>query len=279
MTAVDVLDLLTHGDLTVEGRVVVASNLTLYARVDARAAEPEGAPDSGPRPSAALTTLPCVYKPISGERPLWDFPDGTLAARERAAYLVSEAGGWGLVPPTVLRDGPLGPGMCQQWITTDDRVVVDVVRGEAPLGDGWLPVVRGRDETGRPVILGHRDIRRLRDLAVLDVVLNNADRKGGHVLSTVDGDLLGVDHGLCFHVEDKLRTVLWGWRSDGLADHDYRHLAALEHWLGTEGHAALTDLLSADERGALLARLHRLRRSGRMPEPSASWPSIPWPAF
>lgn len=258
------LELLAEGELTVEGRVVAASNLTLYARVDA----------------ADGTTMPCVYKPVSGERPLWDFPDGTLAARERAAYLVSEAGGWHLVPPTVLRDGPLGPGMCQQWVTTGEDAQpawVDLLDGDAAEAPGWLPVVTGRDETGRAVTLVHRDDPALRDMAVLDVVLNNADRKGGHLLGSVGTALHGVDHGLCCHREPKLRTVLWGWRGQALTTADRDRLAAVVRWVDDD--CEVESLLTAPEVDALRSRVDRLDAAGRLPGPDGSWPAIPWPAF
>jgi uncharacterized repeat protein (TIGR03843 family) len=257
-------DLLEHGVLTVEGRVVTASNLTLYARVDAD----EGASTS------------CVYKPVSGERPLWDFPDGTLAARERAAYLVSKAGGWHLVPHTVLRDGPLGPGMCQQWVVTDDsQPWVDVIDAHEALADGWLEVVRGQDETGRPVVLVHRDDAALRAMALMDVVLNNADRKGGHLLRGTDGKLQGVDHGLCLHADPKLRTVLWGFAGTPLAPPDLAYLGRLDAWLGSVGRSALAPLLTPVEIDALAQRVAMLGTRGTLPLPPRTAPAIPWPAF
>jgi uncharacterized repeat protein (TIGR03843 family) len=263
---VNALELLSEGEITVEGRVVAASNLTLYARVD----------------TADGQTMACVYKPVSGERPLWDFPDGTLAARERAAYLVSEAGGWHLVPPTVVRDGPLGLGMCQQWVTTctdaGDFAWVDLRDDDAPVGDGWLPVVRGQDETGRSVTLVHRDHPSLRALALLDAVLNNADRKGGHLLTGGDGALYGVDHGLCAHFEPKLRTVLWGWRGQPLTDGERSQLDAVARWVEDKP-AELGALLTDAEVGALHERAVGLVDAGALPGPSGSWPAIPWPAF
>ena len=129
----------------------------------------------------------CVYKPIAGERPLWDFPSGTLAGREVAAYLVSRAAGWNIVPPTVMRDGPFGPGMCQLWIDVDEQV--DLVA-----------LSRREDHPG------------LREMAVFDAVVNNADRKIGHLLPVADGHLYGCDHGVTFSEDYKLRTVLWQWR-------------------------------------------------------------------
>lgn len=255
--------LLESGDLIVEGRVVTASNVTLYARVD----------------DTAGGSTACVYKPVSGERPLWDFPTGTLAARERAAYLVSEAGGWHLIPPTVIRDGPLGPGMCQRWVSDDDTTVwAAVIDAQDGVPDGWHPVVSGRDETGREVHLVHRDDERLRALAVLDVVLNNADRKGGHLLTGENGRLWGVDHGLCCHREPKLRTILWGWAGESLPTAEQERLGRLEEWLQS-AQDTLSPLLTTAERRALGDRVSALLADGRLPWPLPGRPVIPWPAF
>jgi uncharacterized repeat protein (TIGR03843 family) len=251
--------LLTEGELTVEGRVVDASNLTLYARVD------------GPHGS-----LSCVYKPVSGERPLWDFPEGTLAGREVAAYHVSRLGGFDLVPPTVLRDGPLGPGMCQQWVVCDESDPPVDVRPPTQLESGWLPVVSAQDAAGRPVVLVHRDEPALRSMALLDAVINNADRKGGHVLRDLGSRVCGVDHGLCFHVEPKLRTVLWGWVDEPLGDGER---ARLQHLAEQIGSAGLDRWITGAEVQAVARRLDDLLERGRLPRPSRTWPAIPWPAF
>src|SRR4051812_23545448 len=151
-----------------------------------------------------------VYKPVSGERPLWDFPDGTLAGREVATAIISEAAGIGAIPPTVLRDGPFGPGMVQLWIETTEDDLVEV-RAPDDLPDGWRVVLHAHDRLGEPAVLAHADHPGLRDLAVLDIVVNNTDRKGGHLLPGLDGRVYGVDHGICLHTDPKLRTVLWGW--------------------------------------------------------------------
>jgi uncharacterized repeat protein (TIGR03843 family) len=255
----DVLALLATGELTVEGRVLTASNLTLYARVE-----------------GAGGTLPCVYKPVSGERPLWDFPDGTLAGREAAAYTVSRAGGWDLVPPTVVRDGPLGPGTCQQWVAVSDTDPPVALHPGSAAGPGWVEVVAGEDGRGREVVLAHRDEPALRAMAVLDAVLNNADRKGGHVLRRGDGSIVGVDHGLCFHAEPKLRTVLWGWRGEPLTAREREVLAGLAAAWPSLG---LDDWLTPREVEAGLARVRGLLADGTLPLPGQGWPSLPWPAF
>lgn len=237
-----------------------ASNQTFLVRL--------GDPDDGPH---------AVYKPVRGERPLWDFPTGTLADREYAAWLVSEALGWDIVPPTVLRDGPLGRGMVQAWQEVDpDQDAVDIVAaGHVPPGMlHVLDAVGGDDE---PVTLVHEDTAALRRIAVFDVVVNNTDRKGGHVLAMGDGHRFGVDHGVCFHVEDKLRTVLWGWAGQPLRPAEREAVAGLA--ADDALHDSLREHLTPSEVRALVRRCERLLDEGRLPQPVGGWPSIPWPAF
>jgi len=253
-------EVLTIGEITITGRLTDASNVTLLGEA-----------------SADGLTVPCIYKPVRGERPLWDFPDGTLADRERAAFLVSRAAGWDCVPLTVLRPGPFGPGMVQRWIedaNPDDAV--DLVRiKEIP--DGWLPVLRAVDEDGSPVALVHADSPALATLAGFDLVVNNADRKGSHVLPLPDGRVLGVDHGLCFHSDDKLRTILWGWAGRPLpatvVDGVTRLLAGLDGDLGEE----LTALLTGNEITVLRERLESLADDPTFPRPPNHRTPIPWP--
>jgi len=230
--------LLLHGELVVEGRLVDASNATLLCTV------------VGERARAR-----CVYKPVSGERPLWDFPDGTLAGREYAAYLLSEATGWRIAPPTVLRDGPFGFGMVQWWVDVDERVDLgQLIRADLP------------------------DLRRM---ALFDAVVNNSDRKGGHLLPVVDGHVYGCDHGLTFHSDDKLRTVLWQWRGVRLSAAEVTVLEQLEAALGTAGtlRAELADQLTDHELERTAWRVRRLLRTGSFPQPSDDWPAVPWPPF
>jgi uncharacterized repeat protein (TIGR03843 family) len=230
------LRLLRDGELEVIGRLVDASNATLYCTVEL----------DGVR-------APCVHKPIAGERPLWDFPEGTLSDREVAAFAVSEATGWAIVPPTVMRDGPFGRGMCQLWIDVDESVDL--------------------------VALARSDRDEIRRIAVLDAVINNADRKGGHLLPTVDGHVYGVDHGVCFSIDEKLRTLLWQWRGRQLADDAVETLQVLERALqGTLG-TRLCELLTPAEVNATRRRVKRLLSTGRHPMPSDDWPPIPWPPF
>lgn len=257
----DTAGLLEHGEIVVEGRVVEASNATLLGRV------------AGP-----ACAVRCVYKPVAGERPLWDFPDGTLAAREVAAYEISEALGWHLVPPTVLRDGPYGPGMCQLWVHGTGDELIDVVRPEE-VPDGWIRVLEAVDGDGHPVVLVHADDPRLRRMALFDVVINNADRKGGHVVVDADGAVLGVDHGVSFHVEDKLRTVLWGWHGATLTAAEQDTLRRLLADLAAEVGERLGGMLAEEEVAALRERVVRLLEAGRLPRPDGRRRPIPWPPF
>ena len=232
----DALRLLRDGELSVEGRLYDASNATLYCTV-----------------TLDGETVACVHKPVVGERPLWDFPDGTLAAREVSAYLVSEALGWEIVPPTVMRDGPFGIGMCQLWIDIDESVDI--------------------------AALARSDHPQLRRMAVYDVVVNNADRKGGHLLPTPDGHVFGVDHGVCFSVDDKLRTVLWRWRGKRLTEEAIDALSALRAQFEGGLGDALRELLDPEEVAATIVRVDRLRATQRHPLPSDEWPPVPWPPF
>ncbi|MFI1258410.1 SCO1664 family protein [Streptomyces netropsis] len=260
-------ELLALGELTVRGRVREASNAVLYCTV-----AHEGV-------SAA-----CVYKPVAGERPLWDFPDGTLAQREVAAYELSEAMGWGLIPPTVLRDGPYGEGMCQLWIEGPDEEqaagaeLLALVEGEEP-GPGWKAVGFAEVGEDRTALLVHADDVRLRRLAVLDAVINNGDRKGGHLLPAADGRLYAIDHGVTFNADDKLRTLLWGWAGEPLTEEALEALRRLSADLA-EGRplaARLAELITPVEIEALRERVADLLRTGRHREPSGQWPAIPWP--
>jgi uncharacterized repeat protein (TIGR03843 family) len=195
-----------------------------------------------------------------------------------AAYVVSELAGWHVVPPTVLGDGPFGPGMVQAWVDDDADELVDVLpAGQVP--DGWLHVLDAVDLHEDPVVLVHRDDPRLRSMAVFDAVANNADRKGGHVL-TAAGRVLGCDHGLTFHVERKLRTVLWGWAGRLLPDDDIAALERLTAALHDPATLAqLGERLGEDELDRLGVRVERLLRSRRHPEPPHGGRAIPWPAF
>ena len=231
MPATDVLEVLTHGDLTVKGRLPDSSNATLLVE----------ACHNG------VTTLG-VYKPERGERPLWDFPRG-LFRRELAAWQLSEALGWGLVPLTVERDGPYGEGSVQLFVHADFEQHYFTLREDAR----------------------HHD--QLRRMCAFDVVSNNADRKGGHCLLDPDGTIYGIDNGLCFHVEPKLRTVIWDFAGEPLPpeiQHD------LERLVARPLPPALRGLLAPEECSILVKRARALAKSGRFPIDTVGR-GYPWP--
>lgn len=258
------VDVLLEGPLVVLGRIVPASNHTFLIRLGETGAQG-------------------VYKPHSGERPLWDFTDGTLADREYAAWVVSDHLGWDIVPPTVLRDGPAGPGMVQLWMEPDEGAdvgpdPVDVLpEGEVP--PGYLHVLDATGARDEAVMLVHEDSVPLRRMTVFDIVTNNTDRKGGHVLAMPDGRRYGVDHGVCFHSEDKLRTVLWGWAGQLLSEDELAGVESVRDGLGSDLGEALRQLLTGREVDAVRRRCERLLRAGTFPVPAGGWPSIPWPPF
>jgi len=220
-----------------------------------------------------------IYKPSAGEQPLWDFPNGDLARRELAAYLVSEELGWNIVPRTWLGDGPLGPGMVQLWQHTTGTAAIEVLPTDAVPHDGWRVVFEGEDEHGRTVALVHEDSAALRRMAVFDALVNNADRKGGHVLVMQHGHRFGVDHGLTFHVEHKLRTVLWGWVGEPLNANETRGIERLRASIDGELGVRLAELIEGDEIEALADRCDTLLALPVFPAPSGWMPATPWPLF
>ena len=246
--------LLREGELTVVGRLLTASNATFFAIVTGRGPDPARTivAGAGEDPATAVVAS-CVYKPTRGERPLYDFPDGTLACRELAAHVVSEASGWEIVPPTVMRDGPFGEGMVQLWVEVDESVdIAEMVSSDNPA---------------------------LRRVAVLDAVLNNADRKGGHLLPLPDGRIQGIDNGLCFAVAPKLRTVLWRWRGQPLTDDERVVLSDLREQLTGVLREQLRPLLTPDEIEAMAGRIDDLLAGGLLPRPGRDRPAIPWPPY
>ncbi|GAA1872301.1 SCO1664 family protein [Paeniglutamicibacter psychrophenolicus] len=251
-------DLLT-AELRLTGRITTASNATFLG---------------------SIGDVPVVYKPIAGESPLWDFPQGRLAHREVAAYLISQAFGWDVVPHTWLRDGPLGEGMVQLWQEQDPaQYAVNLVAAENVPEKGWKQVLQGQDQNGGMVALIHEDSPELRRMAVFDIVVNNADRKGDHILAMADGHRHGVDHGLTFHRDHKLRTVLWGWQGEALTTEEAEGIDRVSEGLHGSLGQDLADLLSAEEIAVLAARCARLRLAGRFPAPSGEMPAVPWPLF
>jgi len=236
----DVPGLLATRELIIEGRLPWSSNLTFLVT-----AETDDDADSAP--------LQAVYKPHQGEQSLWDFPDG-LYRREVAAGVLSDALGWGVVPPTVLReDGPFGPGSVQLFV-------------EADYEQHYFTLLNTLDDDDR--------LDRLHVICAFDVVANNADRKSGHVLVGPDGRLWGIDQGLCFHVQHKLRTVIWDFAGEPVPGHVVDDLTA---FISRDLPADLEGLLSASEADAMYERAQWLVAEGIFPEPSEDHPPYPWP--
>lgn len=255
MTATD----LATAELALTGRITTASNATFLG---------------------SIGDAVVVYKPVAGEAPLWDFPAGTLARREMAAYLISQTLGWGVVPRTWMRDGPMGEGMVQLWQEQDPaQRAVDLIATDHLPATGWRSVLEGQDQDGQRITLAHEDTPPLRRMAVFDLIVNNADRKGDHILAMNDGHRYGVDHGLTLHRDDKLRTVLWGWLGDALTTEERDGIDRVTNGLHDELGRRLTDLLSIDEVASLAARCAQLRAAGRFPAPSGEMPAVPWPLF
>lgn len=221
---------LDSGELEIIGRLVDASNASLLCKL------PDG--------------RQAIYKPIAGERPLWDFPDGNLASREVAAFYLSEVGDFNLVPRTVLREGPFGVGAVQEWIdVSEDEDVIEIAQSQDS---------------------------QIRKLALFDVVINNADRKFGHILLTSDGVIFGCDHGVSLHEEGKLRTVIWQFTEMELTQTELEQISNLTTAINRE---YLKSLLSNTEIDALFARLAKLLEDRRFPSPNPNWPAVPWPPY
>jgi uncharacterized repeat protein (TIGR03843 family) len=256
---IELAQALALGELTVIGRLPDASNVALLCEV----------PLAG-RP------IRCIYKPAAGERPLWDFPGAVLAGREVLTAEAAACFGWDVVPVTVWRDeAPAGPGMVQEWIGEPGPPPVGLfASGQVP--QGWVDVAEGRTPDGQTVVLAHESSRDLARVVLLDALVNNGDRKGGHLLRRPDGRLAAIDHGVSFHAEPKLRTVLWGWAGEAidaaLLDEVVAGRVAFAAALPT-GPAAL----HPDEVAAALGRLEAILDSGAFPVPSGQWPALPWP--
>ncbi|MEK6222871.1 MAG: SCO1664 family protein [Chloroflexota bacterium] len=235
-----ILEGLQFGDISVDGQFMWGSNYTLLCQVTHKDQK-----------------LNAVYKPTRGEQPLWDFPTESLAGREVAAYLISEALGWGFVPPTIYRiDGPTGPGSLQLYIEHDSE----------------RHYFKFTDE----------ERQKLRKIALFDVIVNNTDRKGGHVLIdlTQEDKFWVIDHGICFHAQPKLRTVIWDFADETLSDHACEIISKLREQIlpSTPLHTQLSAFLSEIEIIAMIGRIDKLTKSGIFPSPTDKRYSYPWPA-
>jgi uncharacterized repeat protein (TIGR03843 family) len=215
-----------------------------------------------------------IYKPQAGERTLWDFPEGTLFQRERAAYVLSEILNWNVVPETVIATGPYGLGSFQEWKEADVTEVDIFEPTQVP--ESWLNVFSGVDQHGNQVVLAHSDNEQLLKIALFDALINNADRKAGHLITDGDLKIWAVDHGVTFNLEPKLRTVLWGWLDQPIPS---QLVQEIEQLLPKINDSELVELLSDSEVDQLLIRSEELLKSGKFPQPNPNWPAVPWPIF
>jgi len=223
---------------------------------------------------AELDGIKVVYKPNHLEKELWDFPTGTLAFRERATYIVDQLLGWNLVPTTQLVETEQGFASVQNWVEADAKLVEIFPSSEVP--DQWLGVLDGQGPNAESLTLAHQNLEVLMKIALLDCVVNNADRKGGHILTASDGSTYAIDHGVTFHDEPKLRTVLWGWAGQDIPTHLIEDLvAASQNLFDSE----LKDLLTDFELEATAQRLTELIDTKKFAIPNDEWPSLPWPLF
>jgi hypothetical protein len=230
--------ILREGDVDVLGRMPWSSNATFLVNL-----------------SLGDDELLAIYKPQRGERPLWDFPRGTLCHREVAAFEISATLGWNIVPDTVLRDGPAGIGMMQRFVEHDP------------------------DEHYFTLLSEHGDV--FRRMAVYDIIINNTDRKGGHCLRALDdGHIFGIDHGVSMHTQWKVRTVIWDFAGESIPPavcHDLHAFADVLH--EREFSARMRELLDTFEVDALRARVDHLLATGVLPEPDRDYHSYPWPTI
>jgi uncharacterized repeat protein (TIGR03843 family) len=229
-------EVLREGDVEVLGRMPWSSNATFLVCL-----------------SSGSDQLLAIYKPQRGERPLWDFPRGTLCNREVAAREVSEALGWAIVPDTVLREGPVGTGMMQRFVHHDP------------------------EEHYFTLLATHGD--EFRRMAAFDIVINNTDRKGGHCLRAENGSIFGIDHGVSFHAQWKLRTVIWDFACEPIPPEVCHDLHRLDEELRGDLGRRLVPLLDRFELDAMKARVGHLLATGEYPDADRDYHSYPWPTI
>lgn len=230
----NILEVLNSGSLEILGQFTWGSNSIFLVKLD--------------------NNIEAIYKPVRGEQPLWDFPSESLAGREVAAYLLSEALGWGLVPPTVLR-------------------------GDAPFGSGSLQLRIQHDPEQHYFTFDKAALERLRPAAVFDLIANNADRKGGHILLDPAGKLWLIDHGICFHAEPKLRTVIWDFATEPIPTDLLADVTKLRDQLTPSSQLTLelAKYLNEEELAALSVRVAALLADPVFPVPSEEQRQVPWP--
>jgi uncharacterized repeat protein (TIGR03843 family) len=219
-----------------------------------------------------------IIKPEVSIRPLWDFPDMDLNNREYATYLLDRALNLNYVPETVMRNVEgIGKSLVQEWVKESDNDLI-IVKSPEDIPKDYLKVLQGYDELNKLITLAHKDVRELRNLCLFDLVINNADRKGGHLLVDSDNKMWAIDHGVSWHFESKIRTVLWGWIDESFNDEDVALLNkakdSLQRWAEEE-----FIYLSSDEIGQAIERVEALLKENAFPQPGDQWPAVPWPIF
>lgn len=257
----DVLAVLTQSTFKPIGQITTASNIALLMQSE-----------NSPSPVKA------IFKPTSGLRPLWDFPNNDLIEREILTYQLSDKSDLNLIPLTIMREiEPFGIGMLQLWIEDSKVDLVKLFEADRVEKD-FLVVLEANDQSGRRVSLGVKDIPWIESLTIFDAVVNNSDRKGSHILTAHDGANWAIDHGVCWHQDYKLRTVNWSKANLPLTENAISALLKVEGALiGME--SEIVQLLSQIEFDAAMERVADLKASGVFPMPPADWPAIPWPVF
>ncbi len=218
-----------------------------------------------------------LYKPASGEQPLWDFSAGTLMYRELVAYHLYSFLGVKVPATKIWENGPVGPGVIQDWVAVsdDEEDILKITLSDKDLGDEWLGSFVGIDQTGESVKLWHKDLPQLRRIAFADLIMNNADRKASHVLQS-NSNFYAIDHGLCFHSEDKIRTIFWGWGDEMFSQQEMQLLSKLDSYLQN---FQLLKYLNSEEVVSLRERVKYFQDLGRFSNVPNHRSALPWPIY
>ena len=257
----DNLDLLLNGEIEIEGLIPDSSNGALKVLV-----------------SNSKQSVEAIIKPEVSIRPLWDFPDLDLNNREYATYLLDRELNLNYVPDTVMRNVEgIGKSLIQEWVTESDNDLI-IVKSPEDIPEEYLKVLQGYDELNKLITLAHKNNRDLRNLCLFDLVINNADRKGGHLLIDSANKMWAIDHGVSWHFESKIRTVLWGWIDETFNEQDIALLnnakKVIQTWKNEE-----FIYLSEEEIEQAIKRVDGLLKENAFPQPGDQWPAVPWPIF
>lgn len=257
----EIKSLLSTGEIEIEGLIPDSTNGALKLLIT-----------KGDEQIAAIA------KPDVSIRPLWDFPNMDLNKREYATFLFDRKLELGFVPETVIRDiAGFGNALVQHWIRETENDLI-IVQSPDNIPKSYLRVLQGYDELNKLITLAHKDDQDLRKLCLIDLIINNADRKGNHLITDGNNKMWAIDHGVSWHEEPKIRTVLWGWINQEFNDSDFDLLSLaksiLEDWLAND-----FQYLEKSEIECALERLDELVKNKRFPAPGSEWPAVPWPIF